>query len=249
MRYCHRFGFVVSLSLAICSVGCESTQVYFAGSPSTSAVAGVASGTVHPLSVAGGEYGVQSIEWAEGGAAGGLDRPCYLEVGFRRLRDVLTPDEAPNMTYREVNVCNGGSYTNGSLLGVNLEFAREKIATGQVEPWYLYLNEIQTCDSQQSGNNRVKGIAAWGSFINGATPNPADYECHSSSGGASASSPCNEYEVRRSLADRTNCGTWSPRVACAYGNLASGVRVHVDNGNEIVGIALDCDEVVYETSE
>jgi len=234
--------------IVLSTSGCDLSDLIFAGNPVPTAVSGTTTSDVHTLSVAGGKYGVESIDWAEGGVTGGLDRPCFLQVTFRSLADEVLNPATENTVQKSVNVCNAGSYTNVSLESVDLRFAKESYATGNVDDWHLFANSVQTCDSSQTSNDRIKGIAIWGVAQNAAVvPTATDYKCTSSAGGATISGPCRDEEVHRDIATQKNCGTWSPLVTCPAGQIASGVNVHVD-GNEIVGLGLQCDTVISNPS-
>lgn len=230
-------------TVSISTLGCEDMDLQFAGEPENTAVSGTP-GTVTTLSVGNGRYGLESVEWAEGGAAGGLDRPCFLRAIFRRLSDAIDGSDDANTVERTMNVCNNGNYNKGSLMGPRLRFTREAYATGELESWHLFANKIQTCDSAQSGNDRIKGVTLWGASPFGVSvPEPSLFECSSDFGGGVISGPCSEEEVWRARAERANCGKWSPLMACPAGKIASALRVHT-SGNEIVGLGLTCDSVV-----
>lgn len=236
---------LIGTAAAVVVSSCDPDFI-FSGNATPTAVSGTSTGNVHTLSVSGGRYGVESIEWAEGGITGGLDRPCFLRVGFRSLNQLINENDAPDTVEDFVNVCNASSYNASTLMKAQLRFSRESYATGNLESWHLFASSVQTCDSGSS-NDRIKGVSLWGSAQNGsAVPEPTDYECLS--GPPYVRGPCRDHEVRRALVERTNCSSWNSLVACPAGQIASGVKVHVANGNEIVGLALECDTVVTAQS-
>lgn len=243
---------LLSLAGLLLATGCDTTA-HFSGSPTTTPVSGTASGDVRVLEVDGGEYGIEMLQWAEGGIGGGADKPCYLKVTFRSLNDALQTSEQNNTVIQEVNVCNQGNYNNASLQTLANILVRS-------EPEHLYANGVKTCDSANTGNDRIKGVAMYLAFLNGVLPQPSEYECNLYDA-ATASyvwGPCDNanptssgssVDVREKIASRTNCGQWDDVVECTGGKIASAVRVHVSPDDEITGLALDCDTVEYERNE
>lgn len=243
---------LLSATGLLLAAGCDTTA-HFSGSPTTTPVSGTAAADVRVMGVAGGEYGVEMIQWAEGGASGGLDKPCYIKVTFRSLGDALQTSGENNTVIQEVNVCNNGNYTNTSLQTLANILVRS-------EPEHLYANGVKTCDSANEGNDRIKGMAMYMALINGVLPRPSEYECNvydvatatyvwGVCDDANPTSSGLSVDVREKIASRTNCGEWDDVVECTGGKLASAVRVHVSADDEITGLALDCDTVEYERTE
>ena len=223
--------------------GCGSTAK-FAGDTQTTVTSGSTNTTNTPqiLSVAGGNYGVSYIEWAEGGTGGGLNKPCYLNVEFRNLSDVLRTTGNDTVS-RELNVCNNGNYNASSLLRPR----------GSGEPnnprLPLFMHSLETCDSSNRNNERIKGIRFWRSLVNREIPDPATFTCTAGTplSPDAISFPCNsEEQISLRWEERSNCGGWSGEASCDAGKIASGVRVMTSVAGEIIGLGLICDAVSYE---
>lgn len=211
----------------------------FEGDSSTTGVSGTSTSDVRKLSVSGGGYGIRSIAWAEGGARGGLDKPCYMKVEFKSLSDSFETD-GNDTVYKEINVCNSSSYNNGSMKTTRLAFQNLE----------MYLNEIRSCDSKRDANDRIKGITMWGAFVTGVEPDGSDYTCSTQTSGSheyTFEGACSDAEVRSDTESRTNCGDWNGLRSCPSGMLASELWVHVSDDNEFVGLQLNCQEVDFDS--
>lgn len=233
--------------------GCGTTA-RFAGDAQITSTSGSTNTTNTPqvLSVDGGAYGVAAVEWAEGGTRGGLDKPCYLNVEFRSLTDALR-SSGNNTVSRNLNVCNNQHYNQGSLL-------RIAGAASAIDPRLpVFVDGIESCDSESNGNERIKGIRLMHAMVNDADPDPAQFMCTIGTNTTIIeSAPCDEYypdpadaaaRVKTNSRTRTNCGEWNGPVTCQEGKIASGVRAFTSTAGEIIGLGLVCDTVAYERDE
>lgn len=247
----------ILLIAAVSATGCETTAT-FSGSATNTGVSGTSASNVETLSVDGGEYGIELIQWAEGGVGGGLDKPCYLKATFRSLNDALDTSDRHETVVKEVNVCGGGNFNNASMQTVANIAVRSP-------PDPLYVNGIAACDSRDNDNERIKGVQLYMAHINGVSPAPTEYECNvRQTDGSLVWQTCDAtnpesvpfgtvqmlpVDVRMLVSARTNCGTWDNAVNCASGQIASAVRVHVSSDNEITGLGLSCDTVNFERED
>lgn len=192
------------------------------------------------------DYALVGIDWYEGNNESIPDQPCELVAKFRKINDAVNLDQS-TLAEREVMACWGGRW-NRSIKSVTVppEPQNSNALRPIGRPLVLFANQIQTCNSDNPNNNRIKGIRLGGVLINGETPNPDNYSCTTApnNSGTPNIEPCTEDALRLSEATHNECrGDWSEVQACPDGMIATGLRINIDSvpiEEGITGLSLEC---------
>lgn len=177
------------------------------------------------LSPSGSNFVLRNIEWGER-----RDRPCQLTAEFIDVSDF---SDFSNTVTEQFDRCNGAA-------GDYLRVFPPTIADDSDR---LVINEINTCDSKKDDNRRIKGISIGTSRLNGTREDSSQYECSTSYRGTSVKGRCRDNDVFYSTMSQNNCGDWNTLQSCEAGSVATGLRVHVSDTDEITGLQLQCQAV------